>query len=200
MVLRASWSGRHPVKVNERGFESRQDRCGRIAQWQSACTTSKRPPGRNGVRLPGSHGETEIMTDYEFVVGGSSPPGSAAGPVSSAVERLVHTEEVRRSARRSGTVVAIAQQVERRVVVAEVASSNLASHPMRRWQSGRLRLAVDQESLGATVVQIHPGAPSFHGPVDRTSASEAEDRRFEPCWKRSHRQDAYTSKAACPSG
>lgn len=31
------------------------------------------------VRVPGSSGETEIMTDYESVVGGSSPPGSAFG-------------------------------------------------------------------------------------------------------------------------
>lgn len=29
---------------------------------------------------------------------------------------------------------------------------------------------------------------------------EAEDRRFDPCWKRSHGQDTYNSKAACPSG
>ena len=31
------------------------------------------------VRVPGSSRETEIMTDYESVVGGSSPPGSAFG-------------------------------------------------------------------------------------------------------------------------
>src|ERR1017187_8408659 len=101
------------------------------------------------VRVPSSHGETEIMTDYEFVVGGSSPPGSANG----------------------------------KAPRASVAEWTIAPG-CKPGPTG-------------TVVRIHPGAPSFHGPVDRTPVSGTGDRRFEPCWERGGPHDRVAEVAVC---
>jgi hypothetical protein len=56
------------------------------------------------------------------------------------------------------STVAKAQQAEHWAVIPEAAaSSNLASHPERRWQSGNAAASKAVASM-ASVVQIHPGA------------------------------------------
>jgi hypothetical protein len=118
-------------------------------------------------RVPRSHGETEIMTDYESVVGGSSPPGSTSSAISSAAERLPHTQLAGGSSPPSCTVI------ERR-------SDESGCDPGRR---GGSTLRSPQASLAErtiapgckpgstdTVVRIHHGARS-HGPEDRTPPS-----------------------------
>src|ERR1035438_5497954 len=126
-----------PCQGRGREFKSRSHRHARLAQRKSTCPTCGRPEGQHLQRVPSSHGETEIMADYEFVVGGSSPPGSANG----------------------------------KAPRASVAEWTIAPG-CKPGPTG-------------TVVRIHPGAPSFHGPVDRTPVSGTGDRRFESCWKRS---------------
>jgi hypothetical protein len=74
----------------DHGFKSRQDRHARLAQRESIRSTGGRPEVQHLHRVPSSSSETEIMTDYESVVGGSSPPGSAR-PVSLTGKHCAHT-------------------------------------------------------------------------------------------------------------
>ncbi len=112
-----------------------------------------------GVRISscqlGSCGEKEIIPDYESGGGGSSPSGSTLRSASSMGERAAYTRDTTGPIP-SPSTVAIAQSAERWAVIPEAASSNLASHPKRRWQSGNA--AVCKTVASASVVRVHPGA------------------------------------------
>ena len=76
MVLRARWSGRHPVKVEIAGSSPVSAAYGRLAQRKSARSTGGGSEGQHLQRLLNSCGVTESTADYESAGEGSSPSRS----------------------------------------------------------------------------------------------------------------------------
>jgi hypothetical protein len=66
-------------QAGSRGFKSRRSRPCPYSSVGERYPDKVEAEAHFLVRVPGSSGETEIMTDYGSVVGGSSPPGSAFG-------------------------------------------------------------------------------------------------------------------------
>ena len=164
--------------VGGREFESRSHRHARLAQRKN---TRRRAGGRrvgtsSGYQAPVA--QRIVAPAYEAGGWEFESLSEHASPVSSAEERLVHTEEVRRSARRSGTVVDIAQWQSAgwwpRRYGFDTRYSPQARVEQAVCSAGRNPVA------SALKVRFLPRARCFHGPVDRTPLSEGGSAGSSP--------------------